>query len=146
VPVRTSSSRDSSAEAWASANRLLDDLDPETVAAAQAALGRSESVRRQRMPALYGGSRAEVEIHPNLWPGVGLVRGGAGTALVGSHSEVADLIGEYHALGVEHFVLSGYPHLEGAYWFGEGVIPEPAARGLVEGTRAGAPFLVGSGR
>ncbi|MCT9078882.1 LLM class flavin-dependent oxidoreductase [Streptomyces fulvoviolaceus] len=139
-------SRDSSAEAWATANRLLDDLDADTVAAAQTALGRSESVGQQRMLALHGGSRAELEIHPGLWAGVGLVRGGAGTAMVGSHSEVADLIEEYHALGVEHFVLSGYPHLEEAYWFGEGVIPELAARGLVEGRTTGAPILVGSGR
>ncbi|MEU5042400.1 LLM class flavin-dependent oxidoreductase [Streptomyces griseorubiginosus] len=140
-------SRDSSAEAWATANRLLDDLDADTIAAAQTALGRSESVGQQRMLALHGGSRAELEIHPNLWAGVGLVRGGAGTALVGSHAEVAGLIEEYHALGVEHFVLSGYPHLEEAYWFGEGVIPELAARGLVEGgARAGAPILVAGGR
>ena len=65
---------------------------------------------------------------------IGLVRGGAGTALVGSHTEVADLIEEYHALGVEEFILSGYPHLEEAYWFGEGVRPELAHRGLLAGT------------
>ncbi|MYQ44916.1 LLM class flavin-dependent oxidoreductase [Streptomyces sp. SID4985] len=144
-------SRDSSAEAWATANRLLDDLDADTVAAAQTALGRSESVGQRRMLELHGGSRVQLEIHPNLWAGVGLVRGGAGTALVGSHAEVADLIEEYHALGIEHFVLSGYPHLEEAYWFGEGVIPELAARGLLDGAAAegsggGAPLLVAGGR
>ncbi|MFE1953216.1 LLM class flavin-dependent oxidoreductase [Streptomyces sp. NPDC059524] len=145
-------SRDSAREAWASADRLLDDLDADTVAAAQAALGRSESVGQQRMLALHGGRREGLEIAPNLWAGVGLVRGGAGTALVGSHAEVADRIEEYHALGVEHFVLSGYPHLEEAYWFGEGVIPELAARGLTAGADAGtgargaAPLLVARGR
>ncbi|WP_338693958.1 LLM class flavin-dependent oxidoreductase [Streptomyces sp. Q6] len=141
-------SRDSSREAWATADRLLDDLSPETVAAAQAALGRSESVGQQRMLALHGGKREGLEISPNLWAGVGLVRGGAGTALVGSHAEVADRIEEYHALGVEHFVLSGYPHLEEAYWFGEGVIPELAARGLLKSVapQGGAPLLSASGR
>ena len=54
---------------------------------------------------------------------MGLVRGGAGTALVGSHQEVAKLIGEYHSLGFDEFILSGYPHLEEAYWFAEGVLP-----------------------
>ena len=66
---------------------------------------------------------AGLEIHPNVWAGVGLVRGGAGTALVGSHEEVADRIEEYHALGIDEFILSGHPHLEEAYWFGEGVLP-----------------------
>jgi alkanesulfonate monooxygenase len=69
-------------------------------------------------------------VSPNLWAGVGLVRGGAGTALVGSHGEVADRIQEYAALGIEEFVLSGYPHLEEAYWFGEGVLPELRRRGV----------------
>ena len=54
----------------------------------------------------------------------------AGTALVGSHEEVADRIAEYHALGIEEFVLSGYPHLEEAWWFGEGVMPILRRRGL----------------
>ncbi|MFF3491718.1 LLM class flavin-dependent oxidoreductase [Streptomyces sp. NPDC002795] len=141
-------SRDSAREAWATADRLLDDLSPEAVAAAQAALGRSESVGQQRMLALHGGERGSLEISPNLWAGVGLVRGGAGTALVGSHADVADRIEEYHALGIEHFVLSGYPHLEEAYWFGEGVIPELAARGLVApvARRSGVPLAVAGGR
>ncbi|WP_097880086.1 LLM class flavin-dependent oxidoreductase [Streptomyces sp. st140] len=133
-------SRDSSREAWATADRLLGDLDPETIAAAQQALGKSESVGQQRMLALHGGSRDKLEIAPNLWAGVGLVRGGAGTALVGSHAEVADRIEEYHALGVEHFVLSGYPHLEEAYWFGEGVTPELSRRGLLP-TVPASPLL-----
>jgi alkanesulfonate monooxygenase len=128
-------SRDTSAEAWAEAQKLLDALSPEQVAKAQAQLAASESVGQQRMVALHGGKSdggvRGLEIHPNLWAGVGLVRGGAGTALVGSHEEVADLIEEYHSAGVSEFVLSGYPHLEEAYWFGDGVRPELARRGLL---------------
>jgi alkanesulfonate monooxygenase len=74
-------------------------------------------------------------VAPNLWAGVGLVRGGAGTALVGSHDDVCDRIAEYHALGIDEFVLSGYPHLEEAYRVGEGVIPELRRRGLMDAAR-----------
>lgn len=42
---------------------------------------------------------------------------------MGSHQEVANLIAEYHALGFDEFILSGYPHLEEAYWFAGGVLP-----------------------
>jgi alkanesulfonate monooxygenase len=129
-------SRDSAKAAWSEANRLLDDLDPADIARAQGNLAASESVGQNRMRALHegfrgGGSSHDLEIHPNLWAGVGLVRGGAGTALVGSHEQVADLIEEYASIGIEEFVLSGYPHLEEAYWFGEGVLPELRRRGLV---------------
>ncbi|MFF5978991.1 LLM class flavin-dependent oxidoreductase [Streptomyces olindensis] len=122
--------RDTAEQAWAEADRLLDGFDPETVASVQAGLARSESEGQRRMLALHGGRRDRLEIHPNLWAGIGLVRGGAGTALVGSHDEVAERIREYHALGIEEFILSGYPHLEEAYWFGEGVLPRLAADGL----------------
>ncbi len=96
-----------------------------------------------------GGSTARLEVAPNLWAGVGLVRGGAGTALVGSHTEVADRIAEYHALGIEEFVLSGQPHIEEAWWFGEGVLPllrrrglwrPPAGWGIDEAQPAPVPF------
>ncbi|BBX47175.1 LLM class flavin-dependent oxidoreductase [Mycobacterium cookii] len=133
-------SRDTSEQAWAEAQRLLSGLSPETVAAAQQSLARSESVGQRRMRQLHGGGEdfaagadaRQLEIYPNLWSGVGLVRGGAGTALVGSHQEVADRIAEYAALGLDHFILSGYPHLEEAYIFGEGVRPLLAQRGLLD--------------
>ena len=122
--------RDTAAEAWAEADRLLAGIGEADIARVQAGLRRSESEGQRRMLDLNGGTKGGLEIHPGLWAGIGLVRGGAGTALVGSHAEVADLIEEYHAVGVEEFVLSAYPHLEGAYWFGEGVLPELARRGL----------------
>ena len=85
------------------------------------------------MTALHGGRIDNLEIYPNLWAGVGLVRGGAGTALVGSHQEVAELIWEYHSLGFDEFILSGYPHLEEAYWFAEGVLPILRRKGVLAG-------------
>ncbi|WP_435193346.1 LLM class flavin-dependent oxidoreductase [Streptomyces sp. NRRL F-5630] len=122
--------RDRSADAWAEAARLLDGIDEKLVEDVQRGLARSESEGQRRMIALHGGRRDALEIHPNLWAGVGLVRGGAGTAMVGSHEEVARLVEEYHAVAVDEFILSGYPHLEEAYWFGEGVLPLLERRGL----------------
>jgi len=75
------------------------------------------------MAALHGGKRDKLEIYPNLWAGVGLVRGGAGTALVGNPEQVANLMKEYIALGIDRFILSGYPHLEECYRFAELVFP-----------------------
>ncbi|MCW2795547.1 LLM class flavin-dependent oxidoreductase [Nocardioides sp.] len=124
--------RDTSAEAWAEADRLISGIDPTTVAKVQAGLRKSESEGQRRMLELNGGSTDDLEIYPNVWAGVGLVRGGAGTSLVGSHEEVADRIAEYHSVGIDEFILSAYPHLEGAYWFGEGVLPILAERGLWE--------------
>jgi len=127
--------RDTSEAAWAQAQLLLDDLDPADIAATQLALAASRSVGQQRMRALHATTRDARdahahEVHPGLWAGVGLVRGGAGTALVGSHTEVADLVAEYAALGIDEFILSGYPHVEEAYWFAEGVMPILRDRGL----------------
>jgi alkanesulfonate monooxygenase len=122
--------RDTSEEAWAEADRLLAGVDEATIAQVQEGLRRSESEGQRRMLDLNGGSKDGLEIHPHLWAGVGLVRGGAGTAMVGSHEEVAGLVEQYAAVGIEEFVLSAYPHLEGAYAFGEGVLPVLAERGL----------------
>lgn len=120
-------------------------MDPERVAAVQRGLATSESEGQKRMRALHAsGTSSDLEIYPNLWAGVGLVRGGAGTALVGSHTEVADRIEEYHRLGIDEFVLSGVPHLEEAYWFGEGVLPLLERRGVWRHPAAPAPVEPGT--
>lgn len=121
--------RETEDEAWRAAAELVQHLDEGVVAAAQAKFASMDSVGQRRMAELHGGrfNKADVrqglEIAPNLWAGVGLVRGGAGTALVGNPQQVADRIKEYAALGLNYFVLSGYPHLEEAYRFAELVFP-----------------------
>ena len=129
--------RETTEEAWRAADRLISHLDDDTIRRAQDAFSRTDSVGQQRMAALHGGRRDKLEISPNLWAGVGLVRGGAGTALVGDGPTVAARINEYAALGIDSFILSGYPHLEEAWKVGELLfphldvavpeVPEPAA-------------------
>ncbi len=116
--------RETNAEAWKAAEQLVSKLDDTTIAEAQKVLSRLDSVGQARMTALHGGRRDQLEVSPNLWAGVGLVRGGAGTALVGDPDTVAERIREYQALGIDTFILSGYPHLEEAYRFAELVFPK----------------------
>lgn len=115
--------RERAADAWAEAERTLARLDPDVVRRAQSRFAQADSEGQRRMTALHGGSAADLEVYPNLWAGWGLARQGAGLALVGSYEQVAERIAEYYRLGTEHLILSGQPHVEEAYQFGEGVIP-----------------------
>lgn len=119
--------RETEREAWDAADRLISRLDEATVAKAQSHFARMDSHGQGRMRVLHNGhkgSRETLEISPNLWAGVGLVRGGAGTALVGDPDTVAARMREYADLGIDTFIFSGYPHLEESYRFAELVFPK----------------------
>lgn len=115
--------RETDEQAWAAADKLIEHLDDDTIAAAQKVFSRMDSVGQSRMRDLHNGQRDKLEISPNLWAGVGLVRGGAGTALVGSPATIIERIREYMTIGIDTFIFSGYPHLEEAWRFGELVLP-----------------------
>ncbi len=134
--------RDTNEEAWRAADELISHVSDETIASAQSIFARMDSVGQQRMVQLHGGRRDKLEVSPNLWAGVGLVRGGAGTALVGDAPTVAARMKEYMSLGIDTFIMSGYPHLEEAYRFAELVLPLLPLRGH---TRRGAPTNVNTG-
>ncbi|ARN83376.1 FMNH2-dependent alkanesulfonate monooxygenase [Methylocystis bryophila] len=132
-------------EAWDDAERLISRLDDQAIESAQSALSTMDSVGQQRMIDLRKGagrSRADLEVSPNLWAGVGLLRGGAGTALVGDPDQIEARLREYQELGVDSFVLSGYPHLEEAYRFAELMFPRIGVtrRGLLPGENFTGPF------
>ncbi|GAA3527290.1 LLM class flavin-dependent oxidoreductase [Nocardioides daeguensis] len=118
--------RPTAEEAWASAEALLAGVTQEQVARAHARFAAAESEGQKRMAALTGGRLGDVrdlEVHPGLWAGPGLLRDGAGTAAVGSYGEVAALLREYQQVGVDEFILSGYPQHEEIVRVGTGVAP-----------------------
>src|SRR4051812_43556821 len=133
--------RDTDGQAWAEADRLLAGMDPKAIAAAQKQFAGMESVGQERMRALHNGGTDSLEIAPNLWAGVGLVRGGAGTALVGSHDTVAERINEYAELGLDTVILSGYPHLEEAYRVGEQLLPRLGVTSATSSGAVASPFV-----
>jgi alkanesulfonate monooxygenase len=116
--------RETESEAWDAANQLIRYVDEDAIATAQKAYARMDSEGQQRMTQLHNGNRKALEISPNLWAGVGLVRGGAGTALVGDPDTIAARMLEYSSLGIDTFILSGYPHLEEAYHVAELLFPK----------------------
>lgn len=140
--------RDTDEQAWAAAADLISHLSDEVIAHAQHRLAaESDSVGQQRMRELHNGDRTKLEVSPNLWAGVGLVRGGAGTALVGSSATVAARIEEYRALGVDTLIASGYPHLEEAYRVAELLFPliERSGGSVDTGVVAPAGYYGGGG-
>jgi len=94
--------RETEAEAWAAADSLIRNLDDDKIALAQEMMTRRDSEGQRRMMALHGGKRENLEVSPNLWAGLGLVRAGVGTALVGSPEIVAQRMQEYADLGIDN--------------------------------------------
>ena len=117
--------RETEGQAWDAANDLIKYVTDDAIAAFQAAMSKgSDSVGQARMSALHNGSRANLEVSPNLWAGIGLVRTGAGTALVGDPDTIAERLEEYAQIGIDTVIGSGYPHLEEAYRVAELLFPK----------------------
>ena len=137
--------RETEGKAWDAARDLIRHLSDDTIATAQRKLSlESDSEGQRRMLALHGGSRERLEIAPNLWAGVGLVRCGAGTALLGDPETVAARIREYQVLGIDTVIASGYPHLDEAYRVAELLFPLLGV-GRARAAEGGANLLAGGG-
>src|SRR5208337_3217677 len=125
--------RETEKQAWEAAEDLLRYVSDETIEAAQKTFARFDSEGQKRMAQLHRGQRDCLEISPNLWAGVGLVRGGAGTALVGDPRTLSRRFEEYLDIGIDTFVLSGYSGLEEAYYVAELLFPRlPLLRGKLQ--------------
>ena len=108
--------RETNAEAWKAADELIQHVTDETVATAQKIFSRMDSVGQQRMAELHGGRRDKLESSESV-AGVGLVRGGAGTALLVTPKPSRR--GSNIRMSASIPSSSGYPHLEEAYRFAE---------------------------
>jgi alkanesulfonate monooxygenase len=65
----------------------------------------------------------DYRLGPHLWNGISAVRVNCGTAIVGSPKQVVDELLGYWRLGVDEFILSGYPHLEECQRVAASVLP-----------------------
>lgn len=135
--------RDTDEQAWAEADRLFALMDDDAIAANARFVGNSDSIGQQRMTALHQGRKPkharDLEIADNLWAGLGLVRPGPGTAIVGSPETVIATLRRYQEQGIDTFILSGLPLLEEAYRFAEKVLPHlPVERSPGAGAAASA--------
>ncbi|WP_419842206.1 LLM class flavin-dependent oxidoreductase [Candidatus Poriferisodalis sp.] len=114
--------RPTSAEAMAATRRLVSRLDDGAGAAIRARSLDSASVGVQRQAELRSGADADGFAEEGLWTGIGRARSGAGAAIVGDPDEVAAKLRAYQAVGIDAFILSGYPHLAECDLFGRLVL------------------------
>jgi alkanesulfonate monooxygenase len=115
--------RETEAEARAAASRLLSKLDPATGEQVRARSLDTGSAGVAAQVALREGADDEGYAEPNLWTGIGRARSGAGAAIVGDPDQVLAKLAAYQELGIESFILSGYPHRTEADLFARYVLP-----------------------
>jgi len=115
--------RDTEAEARTAADRLLSKLDADAGAAIRAKSLDSTSVGVQAQAALRESAADDGYAEPNLWTGIGRARSGCGAAIVGDPDQVLAKLNDYRAMGIEAFILSGYPHAAEADLFARHVLP-----------------------
>jgi alkanesulfonate monooxygenase len=116
--------RETEDEARAYASRLLSKLDTDTGDAIRAKSldSQSEGVRRQAELREAAGNEGYVE--DNLWTGIGRARSGCGAAIVGNPDQVLAKLQRYQAMGIDAFILSGYPHKAECDLFAKYVLPK----------------------
>ena len=116
--------RETEGEAIDASRRLMSRLDAEE----------GERIRARSLDSTSAGVRAQGELREsadqdgfaeaNLWTGIGRARSGCGAAIVGDPDQVLEKIRQYTALGIEAFILSGYPHQEECDLFARYVLPQ----------------------
>jgi len=115
--------RETEGEARDAAQHLIAALDPDAGEAIRAQSLDSNSVGVRAQASLRDAADMEGFVEPNLWTGIGRARSGCGAAIVGNPQQVAEKIRQYHSLGFDTFILSGYPHLRECRRFSSLVMP-----------------------
>ena len=115
--------RDTEAEARQAAQRLLSKLDDAEGAAIRARSLDSQSAGVRAQAALRETASEDGYAEPHLWTGIGRARSGCGAAIVGNPDQVLAKLNDYRSLGIDAFILSGYPHAAEADLFARHVLP-----------------------
>ena len=111
--------RDTEAEAWEAANELIAHADPAVKAQRKSAIEGTQMVGQQAQAQ----EAVDHLVGPNLWNGLSEVRVNCGTAIVGTPEQAADILLSYWKLGMEEFILSGFPHVEECRRVADQVLP-----------------------
>ncbi len=117
--------RETESEARAAADRLLSRLDAAT----------GEAIRAKSLDTQSTGARRQAELRDaalandgyaeeNLWTGIARARSGCGAAIVGDPEQVLAKLRRYESMGIEAFILSGYPHIAERDLFAKYVLPQ----------------------
>ena len=115
--------RDTEEEAIAAAHHLIAAVDEEEGRRIRSRSLDSASTGVRRQAELRESSHDDGFAEPNLWTGIGRARSGCGAAIVGTPAQVADKINRYRDMGIDTFILSGYPHLDECSRFASSVLP-----------------------
>ena len=115
--------RDTEDEARAYAERLLSKLDADEGAAIRARSLDSASAGVAAQSRLREQAANDGYVEDNLWTGIGRARSGCGAAIVGDPDQVLAKLRMYRGMGIEAFILSGYPHAAEADLFARHVLP-----------------------
>jgi alkanesulfonate monooxygenase len=105
--------------AWAAAEHLIAQADPQVVQQRQAVLAGTPMVGPQAQARRVARHR----IGAHLWNGLSTARVNCGTAIVGTPQEVTDELLAYWRLGIDEFILSGFPHVEECFHVSQAIVP-----------------------
>lgn len=115
--------RETESEAREAARKLVSRLDDAEGEAIRKRSLDSASAGVSRQADVREAADSEGYVEDNLWTGVGRARSGCGAAIVGDPDQVLAKLRAYQELGIEAFILSGYPHAAECDLFARDVLP-----------------------